>query len=250
MFDKIPPIYRKLIYEYLYTKDLMVIGKTCKCVHVDENRISSIIEKISCTFGYKINQYFWKSPFLFDKMPENILNPLKKEFENRTLSLRFSDIDKLSFDDKMYLTITLPFDLFLSLNTNPQKKIIFVLCEHIYQICEYEEDRVYGTKQFDLNIFYDFIIYILCRIFKDTKDLSIRIFVIDNLVKFDNKQLQRCIVSEFILGLFRGDITQLELMIEIGLFFWKNFPYYLKEHFESCFGVYMEFNDEYENTAT
>jgi hypothetical protein len=79
--------------------------------------------------------------------------------------------------------------------------------------------------------------------------MSLRIFIIDNLVKFDNKQLERCIVSDFILGLFRGDITQLELMIEIGLFFQKHFPHYLKEHFECCLEGYMNFKDEYENTA-
>ena len=242
MFEKIPPIYRKLIYEYLDTKDLIFIGKTCKCVYIDENRISAIIEKISCTFGYKTDPCFLRIPFLFDMMPSNILNPIRKEFEKRMLSLKFSDIDKLSLEDVRNLTITFPFDLFFSLEINAQEKLIFVLCEHSYQICEYEE-----VNQFVLEPFYVFIIDTLCKIFKEGS--SIRIFVMDNLIKFNNKQLQRDVVKDFILGLFRGDITQLELMIEIGLFFWKNFPYYLKQYIEDCFEGYVVLRDEYEDTG-
>jgi hypothetical protein len=186
-------------------------------------------------------------------MSPSLLESILEEFKKRTLSIKFSDIEKLSFEEKRDLIITLPFDLFSLVDTQSQKAIIRTLCHQIYEIREYAmrnemnmEIYEYRCKEeFDLYPFYQFILRTLCRIFEESKN-KIRCFLLTEWMEMDKESS----VDEILHGLFRGDMSQLRLMIEIGLFLKRYFRKYLKEYLESCFEDYMNVNHNDEDSDT
>lgn len=246
MFDHIAPIYRMLIYEFLQPDDLSRLGETCRTIYHDKNREKMIINKISSIFGYRIDKYYNIKSWTFTTMSPNLFHPILEEFKKRTLSVKFSDIENLSFEEKRDLIITLPIDLFSLLDTQSQKAIVRTLCHQIYEMREYavrngmdmgiteypcESDF---DVEFDLYPFYQFVLRTLSRIFKESKN-KIRCSVLNEWMEMDKANS----VDEILHRLFEGDMSQLRLMIEIGLFLKRYFPKYLKEYLESCFDGYM-----------
>lgn len=246
MFDHIAPIYRMLIYEFLQPDDLSRLGETCRTIYHDKNREKMIINKISSIFGYRIDKYYNIKSWTFTTMSPNLFHPILEEFKKRTLSVKFSDIENLSFEEKRDLIITLPIDLFSLLDTQSQKAIVRTLCHQIYEMREYavrngmdmgiteypcESDF---DVEFDLYPFYQFVLRTLSRIFKESKN-KIRCSVLNEWMEMDKANS----LDEILHRLFEGDMSQLRLMIEIGLFLKRYFPKYLKEYLESCFDGYM-----------
>ena len=246
MFDHIAPIYRMLIYEFLQPDDLSRLGETCRTIYHDKNREKMIINKISSIFGYRIDKYYDIKSWTFTTMSPNLFHPILEEFKKRTLSVKFSDIENLSFEEKRDLIITLPIDLFSLLDTQSQKAIVRTLCHQIYEMREYavrngmdmgiteypcESDF---DVEFDLYPFYQFVLRTLSRIFKESKN-KIRCSVLNEWMEMDKANS----LDEILHRLFEGDMSQLRLMIEIGLFLKRYFPKYLKEYLESCFDGYM-----------
>lgn len=235
-----------LIYEFLQPDDLSRLGETCRTIYHDKNREKMIINKISSIFGYRIDKYYNIKSWTFTTMSPNLFHPILEEFKKRTLSVKFSDIENLSFEEKRDLIITLPIDLFSLLDTQSQKAIVRTLCHQIYEMREYavrngmdmgiteypcESDF---DVEFDLYPFYQFVLRTLSRIFKESKN-KIRCSVLNEWMEMDKANS----VDEILHRLFEGDMSQLRLMIEIGLFLKRYFPKYLKEYLESCFDGYM-----------
>ena len=257
MLNEIAPIYRSLIYEYLEIEDLVEIGKTCKTIYNDSSRTKFIVEKISCLFGYKVFEKEQPGEFeyfYYSLMPSSILEPLKEEFKKRTISLKFSDIEKLSIEEKKDLTIAFPFDLFFMMDIKNQKKIISILIDHIYEICEHvgknELDIYIDREQIGLYPLYEFICRLICRIFKKGKS-SLRLYIMARFITVDcivGRVSRRSLVDDFLFSLSEGQIYELSLMIEIGLFLMKNFPHFLRDYLGFCLDSYMDMNDMYPNT--
>lgn len=265
MIDHIAPIYRTLIYQFLVPKDISRIGETCRTIYEDENRKKMIIDKISSTFGYQfVYGSYWRNKFHFQSMPQYLLHPIIKEFKKRTLSIEFNRIENLSFEDKRNLVITFPLNLFSFIDIEGQIEITEVLCNQISEMCQYAFNRkmnmgIYDYRckeEFDLYPFHQFIINILSQIFKESTN-KIRVSLMNQLVALEKKTFEikgpvsRYIfyVNDFLSDLFRGEITELRKMIEIGLFLKKYYPGKVKEYLESCLDDYMDVNDDYENTA-
>lgn len=247
MIDHIAPIYRTLIYEFLQPDDLSRLGETCRTIYHDKNREKMIINKISSIFGYRIDKYYDIKSRTFTTMSPNLFHPILEEFKKRTLSVKFSDIENLSFEEKRDLIITLPIDLFSLLDTQSQKAIVRTLCHQIYEMREYAVRNgmnmgIYDYRckeEFDLYPFYQFVLGTLSRIFKESKN-KIRCSVLKEWMEMDGKKLvPHGSIDDFLSSLFEGDMSQLRLMIEIGLFLKRYFPKYLKEYLESCFDGYM-----------
>ncbi len=279
MLNEIAPIYRSLIYEYLKIEDLVAIGKTCKTIYKDSSRTKFIVEKISCLFGYKVfekeqpeefeetdrsesrSQALRCRPlgrsteyFYYSLMPSSILEPVKEEFTKRTLSLKFSDIEKLSIEEKKDLTIVFPFDLFFMMDIKNQKKITSILIDHIHEICEHvgknKLDIYTDREQIGLYPLYEFICRVVCRIFKKGKS-PLRLYIMARFITLDcivGRSSNRSLVDDFLFSLSEGQIYELSLMIEIGLFLMKNFPHFVRDYLGFCLDSYMDMNDMYPNT--
>lgn len=261
MIDHIAPIYRTLIYEFLDPNDLSRLGETCRTIYHDKNRKKMIIQKISSTFGYYnyLHQYY--NYLNFSLMTPSLLEPILDEFKKRSLSIKFSDIEKLSFEEKSNLFITLPLDLFSLLDIQSQTAITVLLCNQIYETRLYSirnkmnmdvYDRYRCKEEFDLYPFHQNIVCTLSQIFKKSKS-KIRFALLSQWIEMDNKtsgQNGRVEIDDFLSSLFDGDMSELRLMIEIGLFLKRYFPKYLKEYLESCFEDYMnvKHNDEDSDT--
>jgi hypothetical protein len=262
MINEIAPIYRRLIYEYLETEDLVAIGKTCRTIYNDSFRTRCIIEKISCLFGYKVEET--NECFHYTLMPPSIIEHVKEEFEKRTLSIEFSDIDKLSLEEKKKLVITFPLELFFMMDIRVQKRVVGIFIDHIYKLSEYIDTLRYrdqidlypfggnSVRQTDLYPFYEFVNRTVCTVFIKGK-YTVRLYIMALLISADcavDKKTKYSLTEYFLYSLFEGKIFQLELMIEVGLFLRKNFPHFVKNYFYYCLSSYMDNeNTEYDDVA-
>jgi hypothetical protein len=266
MLDLVAPIYRRLIYEFLSPQELVQLGETCKKIHYDQNRIEMMILKISSKFTYEIDKYYWRKTYLsYFRMPKYLVFPLVQEFKKRILSLRLEEIENLSFEDKRYLVIHFPTDLFDLSHIETQKEITLFVCDQLYHMWNYAEKRkmnmvVYDYRcpeEFDLYPFYNFIKNILQDIFLNGSE-AIKYILIKKLIELSNitrnmspknKVGNDIDVMDFIDSLFTGDLNQIVEIIDIGLFIRKYFPGYLRDYLDNIIGSYVEINNDYEDTA-
>ena len=88
MLDLVAPIYRRLIYEFLFPQDLARLGETCKTIYQDKNRNDLIVSKISCNFRYKVDKYYWRDEDLnYSLMTKEEKNCLSQVSRNRKFIL-------------------------------------------------------------------------------------------------------------------------------------------------------------------
>jgi hypothetical protein len=265
MLDLVAPIYRRLIYEFLSPQELAGLGETCKKIHQDPNRMEMMILKISGNFTYEIDKYYWRKNYIsYFHMPKYLVSPLVQEFKKRIVSLRFEEIENLSFEDKRYLIIHFPTDLFELSDIETQKEITLFLCDQLYHMWKYAEKRemnmmIYDYRcpeEFDLYPFYNFIKNTLQPIFLNGTE-SIKYVLIKKLIELSNitrnmspksKVGNDIVVMDFIHTLFTnyGDLNE---MVEIILFIRKHFPGYLRDYLDNIIGSYVEMNNDYEDTA-
>ena len=261
MLESIAPIYRTLIYEHLGVKSLVRLSETCKTIHHDSNLKEFIMKKIVGKFGYVISERYW-SYINYDKMNSNMLNRILVEFKNRVIDVDFSSMVDLKFVDKRYLRINIPNQLYLKLSTDEQVQIVHVLCDQLYRLYEYADQRGMTFEEFDLypllnNIKY----YSLKKLFLKSNHL-VKNKIIDSLKNIrdnciNNKFIHKLELvtfestpdpQEFINGLCDYDIRQLETIIEIGLFLEEYYcDLYLADFLESNIEYYIDVNRSYED---
>jgi hypothetical protein len=197
-------------------------------------------------------------------MPPSIIEHVKEEFEKRTLSIEFSDIDKLSLEEKKKLVITFPLELFFMMDIRVQKRVVGIFIDHIYKLSEYIDTLRYrdqidlypfggnSVRQTDLYPFYEFVNRTVCTVFIKGK-YTVRLYIMALLISADcavDKKTKYSLTEYFLYSLFEGKIFQLELMIEVGLFLRKNFPHFVKNYFYYCLSSYMDNeNTEYDDVA-
>jgi hypothetical protein len=280
MLDLIAPIYRRLIYEFLSLEELAKLGQTCKTIYQDKNRNETIVSKISCKFRYEVDEYFVSKIsckfryeideyysrniyFSYSLMPKYLVEPILQEFKKRILSLKFEEIENMSFEEKRYLVIHFPIELFVLLDNEYQKEIVLFFCDQLYHMWKYAEKNkmdmsIYEYRypeRFVLYPFYNFIKNSLEEIFIEGSEnikciLIHRLIELTNITKniFPKKRIENDIDIEiFIYSLFRGNISQLKEIIDIGLFLQKCFPTYLRNYLDNIIGSYLEINDSYED---
>lgn len=256
MIDHVAPIYRRLIYEFLSPQELARLGETCKTFYEDKNRNDLIISKISSNFGYKIDRYYWKNEYLsYSLMKKELIESISQEFKKRTLSFKFKKIEDLSRVDKRYLFIYFRIELFKVLDIESQKEITLFLCDQLYHMWNYAKKKgmnmsIYEYRcpeEFDLYPLYNFIKDTLENIFLQGAD-TIKYILIKKLIDLTNitknifpkRNIENDIdIEYFIYSLFKGDITNLTQIIEIGLFFDKYFPTYLSNYLDNIFSYYL-----------
>jgi hypothetical protein len=255
MIDVIAPIYRKLIYEYLDVYDLSNISKICKKFNQDNERKEMLVKKISELFGYHVHQYFWKDNDTYDycSIPQDILEHLLIEYKKKILSLSLKEVEDMSFEKKRYLIIHAPIDLFLCLDFDSQKKIIQNLCGIIGDSIRYANQKdmniyIYeyrSDNKFDLYWLVNDIKCTLELIFKSSNDkvryeLILQIIYIRTSVDLEYpKSNTYFLEEEFISYFYIYGIQEIEKIIEIGIFFQKYFPKYLKDFLHNNIGYYI-----------
>jgi hypothetical protein len=230
------------------------------------NRDDLIISKISNYYRYKVDKYYWQESkeeyIIYSLMTKELQERISQEFKKRLVSLKFQEIENLSFEDKRYLVIHFPLELFLLSDTASQKEIVLFLCDQLYFMWEYAEKKnmnmgIYDYRcpeEFDLYPFYNFIQNTLESIFYQACDET-KCVLIRSLISLNN--ITRCLspkrtkneidVDMFIYCLFRGDISRLVEIIDTGIFFEKYFPTYLRDYLDNIIGAYIEVNDSYED---
>lgn len=262
MLESIAPIYRTLIYEHLGVKSLVRLSETCKTIHHDSNLKEFIMKKIVGKFGYRISERYWSYYYInYEKMNSNMLSRILVEFKNRTLNIDFKSIVDLTFEDKRYLRINIPNELYLKLSTDEQIQIVHVLSDQLYKLYEYAHERGMTLEEYDLFPLYDNIKHSLKKLFLKSNDL-VKHKIIDSLKNIHdtciNKKFINHLVTfestpdpqEFINGLCDYDIRQLEMIIEIGLFLEEYYcDLYLTDFLESNIEYYIDVNRSYEDKA-
>jgi hypothetical protein len=269
MLDLVAPIYRTLIYDHLSIKSLVRLSETCKTINNDSNLKEFIMKKIISKFGYRISDRYWSFNYInYDKMNINMLSKIIVEFMNKTRNLDFNNIVNLSFEDKRYLRIMIPNELYLKLSTDEKIQIIHLLCDQLYRLYEYANQR--GMKmtcyeyrcveEFDLYPFNDSITYKLKSLFLKSNNI-IKHKILESLNnisysckndRFVNKtKLQNSTPNpkEFINSVCEYDISKLETIIEIGLFLEEYYYLYLTNFLESNIEYYINVNRSYEDKA-
>lgn len=261
--ESVAPIYRILIYEHLDVKSLVRLSETCKTMNDDPNLKEFIMKKIVAKFGY----VKWFHKFInYDKMNSNMLNRILVEFKNRTLNIDFKSIVDLSFEDKHDLRINIPNELYLKLSTDEQIQIVQLLCDQLYKLYEYANQRGMRmncyeyrcTEEFDLFPLFNDTKYSLKKLFLKSNHL-VKHKIIDSFSDIGNKIRHKSKPNynysfpdthEFINGLCDYDIGQLETIIEIGLFLEEYYcDLYLADFLESNIEYYIEVNRSYEDKA-
>jgi hypothetical protein len=263
MLDLIAPIYRRLIYDFLSPRDLGSLGASCKKIHQDPNRMELIILKISSNFTYEIDLYYWRKKYLsYFRMPKYLVSPLVQEFKKRILSLKFEEIENRSFQEKRYLVIHFPNNLFELSDIETQKEITLFLCDQLYHMWKYAEKRQMNMKiydfrcpeEFDLYPFYNFIKNTLQNIFLNAPEaikyiLIKKLVELSNITKIMSPKIDNDIdVMNFIDTLFTGDLNLMVEIIDIGLFLRKYFPGYLRDYLDNIIGSYVDMNNDHEDT--
>jgi len=260
MLESIAPIYRILIYEHLEVKSLVRLSETCKTIHHDSNLKEFIMKKIVGKFGYVISERYW-SYINYDKMNSNMLSRILVDFIQRTINIDFKSIVDLSFSDKRYLRINIPNELYLKLSTDEQVQIVHVLCDQLYRLYVYADQRGMTLEEFDLYpLFNNIKYYSLKKLFLKSNNI-IKHKILESLNnisysckndRFVNKtKLQNSTPNpkEFINSLCDDDISKLETIIEIGLFLEEYYYLYLTNFLESNLEEYIDVNGSYEDKA-
>ena len=267
MLDLVAPIYRRLIYEFLFPQELARLGETCKTIYHDKIRNDLIVSKISSNFRYKVDKYYyWGDKYLtysLNSCNKDLQRSLLQEFKKRTVSLKFEEIENLSFVDKRYLVIHFPLELFFLSDIKSQKEITLFLCDQLYHMWKYAEKNKMNMstydyrcpEEFDLYPFYKFIQNTLEIIFYQSCDET-KYVLIHRLIELT--YTTKCIfpmikneidVNIFIYTLFSGDISRLKEIIDAGIFFKNYFPGYLRDYLDNIIGAYIAINDSYEDTG-
>lgn len=257
MFDHIASIYRTLVYEYLEPEDLATLGETCKIIHEDTNRKDMIVKKLSSTFGYKVDEYYWKYNNYYESMSKDMINLISIEYKKKMLSLKLKDVENMTFLEKRYLVICSPIHLFLILDKESQKEIINVFCRHIYDMIIYANQRGMNIKtydyrcdeEFDLYPFMNHVNRHLENIFIKSGE-EIRYHLIQKLIDvrvcldISNPKGKNVFSEmEFIYLLYHGDFLKIDKFIEIGLFLQKYLPGHLSDYLDVTFEEYLEDTD-------
>jgi hypothetical protein len=260
MFDHIAPIYKTLVYNYLEPKDLASLGKTCKVIHGDTNRKDMIVKKLSSTFGYKVDKYYWKygNYYDYESMSKDMIILISIEYKKKMLSLKLKDVEDMTFLEKRYLVICSPIHLFLILDKESQKEIINIFCRHIYDMIIYANQRgmkikVYDYRcdeEFDLYPFMNHVNHHLENIFKKSGE-EIRYHLIQKLIDVrasldvsNPKSKNVFSEMEFIYLLYHGDFLKIDKLIEVALFLQKYLPGHLSDYLDVTFGEYLESTDD------
>jgi hypothetical protein len=265
MLDLVAPIYRRLIYEFLFPEEIACLGETCKTIYQDKNRNDLMVSKLSSNFRYKVDKYYWRDEYMiYSLMTKDLQGRLSQELKKRIVSLKFQEIENLSFEDKRYLVIHFPLELFFLCDIQSQKEITLFLCDQLFHMWDYAEKNkmnmtTYESRcpeEFDLYPFYNFIQNTLENIFyqscNETKYVLIgRLIELTNITRNISPKLSKneIYVNIFIYTLFRGDISRLVEIIDAGIFFKKYFPSYLRDYLDNIIGAYIEVNESYEDTG-
>jgi hypothetical protein len=254
MLESVAPIYRTLIYDHLSIKSLVKLSETCKTINNDLKEY--IMKKIINKFGYRISQRYWSCNYIkYDKI--NMLSTVLVEFKNRTIHIDFSSIVDLRFEDKRYLTINIPNELYLKLSTDEQIQIIDLLCGQLYANQRGMRMNCYEyrcAEEFDLYPFYDSIKCKLKSLFLKSNNL-VKHKILDSLNNIHDSCINKIKTENstpdpqgFINGLCDYDISKLETIIEIGLFLKEYYcDLYLTDFLESNIEYYIDVNRSYED---
>jgi hypothetical protein len=263
MLDLVESIYRYLICDYLKIEDIIKLKKTCKMINNDKNLDELIIKKISNLFGYNFTNRSWLGNYNYEKMSNKLLLPIINNFKKITYGCNLDRLENLEYEEEHNINIVFPIKLFFRLDYGEQIRMIEFLCNKLYELWNYANKNNMDMAHFDYRIkerfrFYclnDWIKVVLNKIFLKG-DNKIREVILDCLILNSKKCVNglyknKISVSSFIKQLYSGDVSELEGIIEIGLFLTENCNYYTYFHkfIEMNIGTYLDMNDDYEDTA-
>lgn len=260
-------IYYQMIYSYLTIKELDYLGGICKKFYLQVERKKALVERISSLFGFSSDEYFWEMySYKYSLLPLDILSIVKNNFLNKTITLNFNDIINKTFYDKRHLRIYFNKDLYQTLDKSSQIQIIKFYCDFLYKMWDYANLSKMNMstyefrcpQEFDLYPFFSHIINILENIFIKG-DKEIRLAVINEFNKIyskaygsnidANKNISKLDPSKFICNVIHGDLSDLDLFLDISIFLKEYCPNYLSYFLEETIGYYMDMNDSYEDTG-
>jgi hypothetical protein len=196
-------------------------------------------------------------------MSNKLLLPIINNFKKITYGCNLEQLEKIDYEEEHNINIIFPIKLFFRLENKDQIRMIEYLCNKLYELWKYANENNMDMTQFDYRIkerfrFYrlnDWIKVVLNKIFLKG-DNKIRQVILDCLILNSDKCVNglyknKLSVSVFIKQLYRGDVSELEGIIEIGLFLTENCNYYTYFHkfIEMNIGTYIEMNDSYEDTG-
>jgi hypothetical protein len=263
MLDLVESIYRYLICDYLKIEKIINLKKTCKTINNDKNLDELIIKKISNFFGYNFTNRYWIGNYNYNNMSNKLLLPIINNFKKITYGCNLEQLEKIEYEEEHNINIVFPIKLFFRLDYEDQIIMIEFLCNKLYELWKYANKNNMDMNQFDYRIKERFRFYCLNNWIKGVLnkiflkgDNKIRQVILDSLRLNSDKCVNglyknKLSVSSFIKQLYRGDISELEGIIEIGLFLTENCNYYTYFHkfIEMNIGTYIEMNDSYEDTG-